>query len=114
MSTATEVTGCRDVHPCAERMSQLCESFHALQGWAGVRPWNQLAFAKYASGPAPTAASRQAAAFVLSVWNGGNHDAWWNKKPYRVGIFDAVNGIARWDSHMQAAFIAWCQDPFWP
>lgn len=53
------------------RMEALCESFPVLTGRPGTTPWDQHTFARWASGPAPTPASRQAAAFVLSVWNWG-------------------------------------------
>jgi hypothetical protein len=95
-------------------MSALAESFPTLRGRVGVRPWNQLAFARGMSG-GQSYCEKQAAAFVLAVWNGGTYDEpWWCESPYRVGRFDAVDAMARWDSAHQAAFIAWCQNPFWP
>ena len=76
-----------------ERMALLCHSFPSLRDAYGVNPWDQHSFARWASGPAPTHGSRQAAAFVLAVWNGGTPDkdgGWWNKRPYRAGRFDVV------------------------
>lgn len=97
-----------------ERMTLLCESFPTLRGRPGTNPWYEHDFAKWASGPAPSSAIRQAAAFVLAVWNGGNAGAWWNEKPWGVGVFDPVHAMALWDHQHQAAYIAWCNDPFWP
>lgn len=99
----------------AELMERLCNSFPALRGVPGTAPWDQRRFAKWASGGISTA-ERLAAAFVLSVWNGGTpaDGGWWNQKPYHVGRFDVVNAFGRWDSEQQAAFLAWCADPFWP
>lgn len=96
-----------------ERMSQLCQSFPALRDAPGTAPWDQHAFAKWASGPAPSDAMRQVAAFVLSVWNGGD-GGWWTKRPFRVPQFDVVAALALWDYQQQAAFRAWCAAPFWP
>jgi len=99
-----------------EAMTQLCESFHGLRGAPGVRPWDQDLFARWASAGSPTEATRLAAAFVLAVWNGctPRDGGWWNKRPLRVGRFDPVEAIARWDHEHKAAFLAWCDNPFWP
>lgn len=99
-----------------ERMTLLCQSFPTLARVPGASPWNQHAFAKWASGPAPTGASRQAAAFVLSVWNGCTplDGGWWNEAPYHVGRFDPVEALGRWDARHAEAFREWCSDPFWP
>jgi hypothetical protein len=94
-------------------MVLLCESFHSLRGAPGTHPWNQHTFATWASG-GKTDAERQAAAFVLSVWNGNNLAPWWSKKPFRVSVFDATLACAIWDEQNRAAFIAWCNDPFYP
>lgn len=99
-----------------ERMQLLCESFPVLMGVPGAWPWDQFKFAEWASGPGATHASGQAAAFVLSVWNGGTPDdgGWWNEAPYSVGRFDVVEAFACWDARQKAAFEAWCKNPFWP
>jgi hypothetical protein len=39
---------------------------------------------------------------------------WWNKRPYRVGRFDIVHAMGLWDYQQKAAFMAWCENPFWP
>lgn len=97
------------------RMTELCNRFHSLRGAPGTDPWQQKKFARWASGGI-TAAERQAAAFVLTVWNGHHPDdgGWWNEPPFRVGRFDVVVALAHWDYQHRAAFIFWCQHPFWP
>lgn len=105
-----------------ERMTLLCESFPVLRHADGVRPWDQHKFAAWATGSrasgwSPSAATRLAAAFVLGVWNGlanPKEGDWWNERPYRVGRFDVVEAFQRWDEDQQAAFIAWCEAPFFP
>ena len=103
-----------------DEMTQLCESFPTLRGVPGTSPWDQTTFAQWASGPAPSRAMRLAAAFVLSVWNGCTPEdgGWWNTslgdEEYRAGRFDAVEAFGVWDSAHRSAFIAWCQEPFFP
>ena len=102
------------------RMTQLCDSFPVLRNAPGTRPWDQLKFARWASNPGRTRARQHAAAFVLSVWNGGNPDdgGWWNGtlegERFSVGVFDVVDAFSCWDSQQKQAFLAWCIDPFWP
>lgn len=98
-----------------ERMTLLCESFPSLRGVPGTAPWDQIRFARWASGPAPSAAMRLAAAFLLTVWNGcDSEDSWWNEGKFSVGHFDAVDAMRLWDYQHQAAFVSWCLKPFWP
>ncbi len=110
--------------PAHEQMSRLCESFPTLRRFPGVRPWNQFDFARGAVGGHMTNASRMAAAFVLSVWNGScleyngrgrpSLKTWWNDGEFRAGTFDAVFAFGVWDHLHKSAYIAWCQNPFWP
>lgn len=95
-----------------EKMSLLCDSFPSLRDAPGACPWDQHAFAKWAS-TGISDGERLAAAFVLSVWNGGD-GGWWTERPFRVGTFDAVRAFAVWDYQHQEAFSAWCKHPFWP
>ena len=94
-------------HP---QMENLCASFPCLRGRMGTLPWNQHDFA--AGIPGMSSAEKQAATFVLSVWNGGNHHPWW-KRQSKV-LFDAVYAMQLWDEQNQAAFLAWCENPFYP
>lgn len=88
-------------------MEALCASFPCLHGKPGTMPWDQHAFAKF--GRVASSGERYAVQFILSVWNNTNRDAWW-----KCGTFDAVEAMMCWDSNNQRAFIAWCQDPFFP
>ena len=99
-----------------DRMALLCARFPTLYGMPGTVPWDQKKFARWGSGPAATSGSRQAAAFVLSVWNGSQPEdgGWWNEAPYHVGRFDVVEALAVWDAHHRNAFVGWCLQPFWP
>lgn len=98
------------------QMTALCESFHVLKGKPGTSPWNQFKFAEWASLGHNSSAVRQAAAFVLNVWNGPtyNEKPWWCSKTYRVGRFDVTLAFGLWDERNKEAFIQWCNDPFWP
>lgn len=115
MSATKEKARPANAHP---EMTQLCNLFPTLRGVPGTAPWDQHAFARWASGPAPSNAMRQAAAFVISVWNGCTPDegGWWNnaEEGYCAGRFDPVQAFALWDWEHQAAFMQWCNAPFWP
>jgi hypothetical protein len=98
------------------QMAEFVATFPSLARAAGVGlTFDPPTFAKWATS-GKSNAERQAAAFVLSVWNGGTpaDGGWWNQRPYRVGRFDAVAAFALWDYQHKAAFLAWCADPFWP
>lgn len=81
--------------------------FHVLRQAEGLAPWNAQTFARWARGPI-SAATRDAAAFVLHVWSGGRSGPW------RGLTFDAVAAISRWDEGNRAAFLRWCSNPWWP
>lgn len=103
------------VHPYAQAMIDLCNSFPELRGKPGTAPWNQHVFARWASGAGPTSGSRAAAQFVLTVWNGRTLQGdWCNEEGYQVGVFDAVDAISAWDTAHRRAYIAWCMNPFYP
>jgi hypothetical protein len=111
-----ELVRCENQSQERERMSCLAESFPSLRKRDGVEPWDQQIFARAMSG-GQSNAEKQAAAFVLSVWNGSSEPqggGWWNERPFRVGRFDAVHAMAIWDDAHQRAFLAWCENPFWP
>lgn len=96
----------------AAAMTDLCHGFHVLRGKPGTDPWDQHRFARWLQKGGSTATESLAGRFVLEVWNGGypaEGEPWWELPP-----FDVVEAFARWDQINQAAFIAWCADPFWP
>lgn len=64
---------------------------------------------------------RDAALFVLSVWNPGDD---WSQfgltRPSSTGMgtdcgfFDLHTALGNWDEAHRAAFVAWCAAPWWP
>lgn len=87
-----------------ERMSRLAESFPTLKGRPGVRPWHPATLMDQWGEAWASNASRQAMAFVLSVWNGENE----------IGQrFRATWAMGLWDHRHRAAFVAWAQKPWW-
>jgi hypothetical protein len=92
------------------KMTTLCRLFPSLRGKSGAEPWDAIRFARTFSG-GQSEAEKQAAAFVLSVWN---TDADWNKGEYSVGTFRFARAYFLWDGEHRAAFRAWCDAPFWP
>jgi hypothetical protein len=98
-----------------ERMVLLCNSFPCLRGKPGTKPWNEEAFAHWASAPI-SHGEQLAATFILSVWSGdvldeGHH---WNSGEFHVGRFDAVEAIRTWSDAERDAFTEWCRSPFYP
>lgn len=65
---------------------------------------------RWASG---SGGERDAALFVLSVWN--PDDDWRGSGLDRDGSgrFALHTALANWDSEHRAAFVAWCADPWW-
>lgn len=101
--------------PHCQQMTDLCRRFPSLRDAPGVDPWDQFAFARWASGPI-SAGERLAAAFVLGVWSGNSPtaDGPWNTGEYSVGTFDLHTAWATWDGNHKAAFLFWVVNPFWP
>lgn len=66
--------------------------------------------AQFLRSAAVTSVSKHAALFALAVWSGSNA----SMKAWRVGQFDAVSAVAAWDSEHVAAFVRWCEAPYWP
>ena len=74
----------QQVGPGRREMAALCQSFPSLRGKSGTTPWDAVIFARVFSG-GQSEAEKQAAAFVLNVWNASDI---WSKKPYAVGAFN--------------------------
>lgn len=89
-----------------ERMSAIAASFPALRNAPGVRPFDQHALAAYANGP-HSHGEILAARFILGVWSGDGTFP-------DVTPFDLFEAMGVWDSRNRAAFLAWCQSPYWP
>jgi hypothetical protein len=93
-------------------MAALCNSFPVLRGRPGTDPWNAERFALAMKGVSN--AEKQAAAFVLGVWAGTCREKYWLKGEFKVAEFDVVYAFQIWDYQQQAAFLTWCQNPFFP
>jgi hypothetical protein len=109
-----------------ESMARLVASFPTLRRSLGgvlidgLGEWNANVFLTWACGPEPGSGARDAARFVLSVWNSSTdwdaaaRDLRLLKRGQRLGRFEAVKAISNWDAEHLAAFIAWTELPFWP
>jgi hypothetical protein len=82
----------------------LALTFPTLRNADGVCPFNADRLDAWTRSGAATNASRQAAAFVLNVYN---HDHKWKCGPFNLGLAFGV-----WDQHHRAAFQAWAMNPF--
>lgn len=89
-----------------ERMTALAETFPALRGKPGVRPWDPVALDRAAAKGTWSEAVTDCARFVLAVWN--------DDAPWKVGRFDLMRAVARWDRDNRAAAVAWLSAPWWP
>lgn len=86
-------------------IEELVSAFPTLQRAGGVRPWNPREFDGWACGPVPGHGAKQAARFVLAVWN--------NEIDWRCGRFDVVEALSVWDDAHRAVFLAWAVNPWW-
>lgn len=89
-----------------ERISTLVESFPALSGAPGVRPWDATDLDEWAAGGEPGHGAICAAQFVLSVWN--------PKLTWSCGKFDLHEALGTWDEKNTEAFQSWINEPWWP
>jgi len=106
--------------PVALRMLELVQSFPTLRDTpqAFFEPWDPEAFAE--SRRAGSGGEKDAALFVLSVWNpstdwseyGLTRHSSRNGEP--CGFFDMHTALGNWDDKHRAAFLAWCAAPWWP
>ena len=100
------------------RFEELARSFSALRGAPGAlfAPWDALRFAEfYRTG---SSGEKDAALFVLSVWNPSTN---WrrvtklSRDPGPLGgFFDVHRALANWDNGNRAAFLEWARNPWWP
>lgn len=89
-------------HPYAERMSQLAESFPALRGKPGVRPWEPGVLNRWIG--MASSGEQHCARFVLYVWDQYYH--------WRGGRFDLIEACNVLDDMNRAAIIAWLRAPW--
>jgi hypothetical protein len=97
-------------------MSRLAQSFPSLHHAAGVDPWDPRAFVTWVCSRMLSPAGEHAARFVLEVW--GPTADWrlvaerLGVRSDRLGVFDAVEAMRRWDDVHRAAFATWAAMPF--
>lgn len=94
-----------------QRMIDLALSFPTLERAEMQDPkypgeFDPSVFARWAKKCATGSGSRNAARFVLAVWN--------NTGTWGLGRFDVMDAMGSWDSVHRAAFAAWARAPWWP
>lgn len=97
------------------RMLELVLTFPTLQRTPLelFNPWDPERFAEaWAAG---SGGEKDAALFVLSVWNTCTDWSQWGltRGGERGGFFDVHRALGNWDHMHRRAFIAWCADPWW-
>jgi hypothetical protein len=116
-----------DPEAAMSALAGLFPSMHRSRGtWVpGTNPWDALALVEWlnTSGE-PTSGSRQAALFLLSVWNSDDWQVhglrirqpepgdWEGSR--RIGRFDFRDAWGVWDQQHREAALAWLTNPFWP
>jgi len=103
------------------RMIALVESFptirrtsldHQLDEYGD---WDAVRFAK--SWLCGSGGEKDAALFVLSVWNpetDWEDTAGLTRGGERGGFFNVHQALGNWDDGHRAAFLAWARKPWWP
>ena len=98
-----------------DAMTALGNLFPSMRNVPGISPWNVTALIDWLNSGAATGGSRQAAMFLLHVWNG---DTDWRKEGLKVkpgfGRFNLSRAMAVWDDDHRKAFLAWAEEPFFP
>lgn len=96
----------REMHDSRKAMTELALAFHVLKrSTPGVDPWDPMALDEWTVDGDASEATRDAASFVLRVWNA--------REPWRRPL-DVMNALARWDRLNRAVFVEWARDPWWP
>jgi hypothetical protein len=100
--------------PVTEAMGELAASFPTIARRPDTfQPWDAVAFAEaWATG---SGGEKDAALFVLSVWDPAND---WSefgltRGGERGGRFDVHRALGNWDNEHRAAFVDWASDPWW-
>ena len=100
-----------------DRLERLVRSFPALRLTPAtlVHPWDPAAFASYYR--CGSSGEKDAALFVLSVWNPQTD---WRRvaklardRSPTGGLFDVHRALGNWDRRNRAAFLEWAQNPWW-
>lgn len=88
--------------PMEKRMIELVNSFPTLRGVLEV--WDPERLDSWASGHVPCSAAKNAARFVLSVWD---------RREWNCGAFELHRALSCWDELHRGAFLAWVKNPWW-
>lgn len=95
------------------RVSALCETFPALRGNPGVRPFKPELFASHHG--VASSGERYAIRFVLSVFNNrALRDGLYKSGRSKIPPFDLIDALATWDHGNRDACLAWAANPWWP
>jgi hypothetical protein len=93
-----------------ERYRDLVRSFHTLATAPGVTgrgdELDLLTLDAWAASPMCGNGAREAAAFVLNLWD--------SRRAWAVGAFNVFHAIGAWDDKQRAAWQAWAANPFRP
>lgn len=102
-----------------QRLEALARSFSSFRDRLPAelfRPWDATKFAEYC---APmSSGEKEAALFVLSVWNWMDDWAQFGlsrgpKEDAFRGRFDVHRALSSWDDDHTKAFLAWASAPWW-
>lgn len=102
--------------PIDLRMMELVKTFRSLRRTPDelFDPWDPECFADFWA--AGSGGEKDAALFVLSVWNPSTDWAHWGltRGGERGGYFNLHTALANWDREHAEAFMLWCEAPWWP
>lgn len=89
------------------------EFFYIGHGDVRFTPDGAVDFAKWAC--VKGGGGRDAALFVLSVWNSTTDWREWLRRDDEAlgGYFDVHRALGVWDPGHREAFLAWARDPWW-
>ncbi|MFZ5895530.1 MAG: hypothetical protein ACOY0T_31020 [Myxococcota bacterium] len=102
-----------------QQLEALTRSFPSLRRRVApelFKPWDAVRFAKYCV--PMSSGEKEAALFVLSVWNWMDD---WSEfglvaapaGEANRGRFDVHRALSRWDDEHVKAFVAWAAAPWW-
>ena len=91
----------------------LARAFHVLDNADGLDPWDPEKLYAFASA-SESETTRHAVRFVLAVWNDDCIPYLDEASESKLGAFNVVEAMARWDFANRAAFVTWAEAPWWP
>ena len=102
-----------DEDPQWARFATMARAFPSLIDWVPSQreDWDAESFA--AANAGRSGGEKDAALFVLSVWNSTTDWADYGLQRAGSGRFDLHAALSNWDAEHHAAFLAWARAPFW-